>query len=342
MADELLEMYALMYRSRCFEEAVQVLWSDGLISGEMHMNLGEEAVYAGIVPLLKDGDAMALDHRGTAPLLMRGLDPGDLLREFLGLPGGLCRGRGGHMHLFDPDTLSASSGIVGASGPLGVGFALAAKRLRSGLMAAAFFGEGAVNQGMLMEAMNLAVVWKLPLLFICKDDGYSITADSSSMSGGEIPARAESLGLRCLSVDGLDAGTVRSSAETMMDELRSGAPPGFLHAACVHLEGHFLGFPLKELQRHPLRQMNALSGGIAKAVFARGGIPTRERLAAVTALMSDVFHNLAEGRRSDRDDPLVRGRSELKHPPRKVEETEAVIRAEIARTVTAVLEEAAA
>ena len=153
---DLWDLYQQMLRSRLFEQSVQELWEAGKISGEMHMGIGEEAIVAGVVCQLQEGDAMALDHRGTPPLIMRGVDPVLLLRELLGRPDGLCRGMGGHMHLFSRKHLAASSGIVGASGPAGVGFALAAEYLRPGNVAVAFFGEGSVNQGMMMEAMNLA------------------------------------------------------------------------------------------------------------------------------------------------------------------------------------------
>ncbi len=117
MALEPEKLYRMMYRSRYFEHAVAGLWQQGKISGEMHLSMGEEAICAGINDHLKKGDALALDHRGTAPLLMRGVNPVSLLKEFLGKSDGICRGQGGHMHLFEPDLLAASSGIVGAAGP---------------------------------------------------------------------------------------------------------------------------------------------------------------------------------------------------------------------------------
>ncbi|NIT30298.1 MAG: thiamine pyrophosphate-dependent dehydrogenase E1 component subunit alpha, partial [Armatimonadetes bacterium] len=116
MPADLWTLYALMLKSRLFEEAIAQLWHDGLISGEMHLGTGEEAIIAGVVAQLREGDAMALDHRGTAALLMRGVDPALILRELLGRPDGLCGGVGGHMHLFSKEHLAASSGIVGAEG----------------------------------------------------------------------------------------------------------------------------------------------------------------------------------------------------------------------------------
>jgi pyruvate dehydrogenase E1 component alpha subunit len=187
---DLWALYRQMFRSRLFEETVAVFWDKGLISGEMHQGTGEEAIIAGTVLQLQKGDAMALDHRGTAAMLMRGVDPVLLMREFLGRPDGLCHGMGGHMHLFSPEHLAASSGIVGSSGPAGVGFALAGRYLRPGTLALSFFGEGAVNEGMMMEAFNLAVTWQLPVIFVCKDNDWSITTKSTSVRGGDLITRA--------------------------------------------------------------------------------------------------------------------------------------------------------
>ena len=151
MPPDLWFCYSLMLKSRLFEQAVTRLWNEGLISGEMHLGTGEEAIVAGIVAQLAEGDAMCLDHRGTPPLIMRGVDPLLILRELLSRPDGLCGGKGGHMHLFSKNHLIASSGIVGSTGPAVAGFALPAQYLHPGTIAVAFFGDGAMNQGMLME-----------------------------------------------------------------------------------------------------------------------------------------------------------------------------------------------
>jgi len=145
-------LYRLMLRSRLFEEAVRTLWVRGLISGEMHLGLGEEGIVAGITANMQPEDALALDHRGTPPMVMIGVDLELILRELLGKPTGLCAGKGGHMHLFSPEHRAASSGIVGAAGPTASGFALAAQLLRPGSLAIAYFGEGAINQGMLEQS----------------------------------------------------------------------------------------------------------------------------------------------------------------------------------------------
>ncbi len=215
-------LYAQMLKCRMFEKEVKRLWQEGAISGEMHLSMGEEAVVVGIVDQLVDGDAMALDHRGTAPLLVRGVDPVAMLREFLGRSDGLCGGMGGHMHLFSPNLLAASSGIVGSSGPAAVGFALANHRLRPGKIAVAFFGEGAANQGMMLESFNLCAVWKLPVMFVCKDNDLAVSTISSGVTGGYLIERATAFGLRAVEVDGSDVEEVWRLTYPEIIKLRKG------------------------------------------------------------------------------------------------------------------------
>jgi pyruvate dehydrogenase E1 component alpha subunit len=314
---DLWALYDPMLRSRLFEEAVTGLWNDGLIAGEMHLGTGEEAVVAGIVAHLRDGDAMALDHRGTPPLLMRGVDPLLILRELLGRDDGLCRGMGGHMHMFSRTHLAASSGIVGAAGPAAVGFALAGARLRPGSVAIAFFGDAALNQGMLMEAMNLASAWKLPVLFVCKDDGWGITTRSADTTGGGPGERARGLGVAPVEVDGLDVASVWEAAGAAIERARRGGGPQFLHARCVHLEGHFLGFQLLEVVRNPFREGSAMAGELARAIRRPGG-PLRARLKGVGALTAALVSTIRDPRRDAANDPVRRARSALEAEPERL------------------------
>jgi len=293
-----------MYRSRLFEQAVTRLWEEGLISGEMHLGTGEEGIVAGINDHLRDGDALALDHRGSPPLLMRGVNPVSLLKEILGKEGGLCRGMGGHMHLFSKEHLSASSGIVGASGPAATGFALAAKRLRPGSISVAYFGEGAINQGMMMEAINLAVVWKLPVLFVCKDDSWSITTESNHVTGGSLRERAEGFGVPYKQTDGRDVEAVWRSANSASERVRLGGGPLFFHVTCVHLEGHFLGYQLLRATRSPLKEVPGLAGPLTRAVLHRGGASIKERTAGLTSIAGSLLKTLKDPREKKENDPL--------------------------------------
>jgi len=302
-------LYRLMLRSRLFEEAVAELWRQGKISGEMHLGIGEEAIAAGIVQQLRDGDALALDHRGTPPMVVRGIDLDLLLREFLGRADGLCSGMGGHMHLFSREHLTASSGIVGASAPAAVGFALAAQHLRPRTVAVAFFGEGAMNQGALLESLNLAAAWKLPLLFVCKDSQLAITTDSSSVTGGNIIDRARGFALVAEEIDGRDVVSVWHSAHKALNRARSGMGPSFLLAQCVHPEGHFLDDPLLQFVRRPGRALRQRVPPLVRSAIARGAPSLRARLSSIKAV-TDLIAG-ARKQTFKRDDPVHRTRQEL-------------------------------
>jgi acetoin:2,6-dichlorophenolindophenol oxidoreductase subunit alpha len=307
---DIWHMYIQMLRCRLFEEEVKRLWQNGSISGEMHMSMGEEAIVVGIVDQLVEGDALALDHRGTAPMLVRGVDPVLLLKEFIGSPDGLCGGMGGHMHLFSPDHLAASSGIVGASGPAAVGFALANQRLRPGKIAVAFFGEGAVNEGMMMESFNLASVWKLPMMFVCKDNDQAILTQSSRITGGSLIERAAGFGLRAVDVDGTDVEQVWILAKNEINRLRSGAGPVFIHATCVHVEGHFLGDQLLRFAHPSVSATMKMAAPLVKAHTQSKGAPFRERTAGLKELLSMVWGNVSK-HRSKEGDPVVCLRNRL-------------------------------
>jgi pyruvate dehydrogenase E1 component alpha subunit len=330
-----------MKKSRLFEEAVARLWNEGLISGEMHLATGEEAIVAGVVSQLRSDDAMALDHRGTPPLLMRGVDPVLILREFLGRPDGLCGGSGGHMHLFSKEHLTASSGIVGAAGPAAAGFALAAQYLRPEAIAVAFFGDGAVNQGMLMESMNLASAWNLPVLFVCKDDGWAITTQSSQVTAGDLGERARGLGVHYVEVDGREVEEVREAARQAIERARSGGGPIFLHASCVHLEGHFLGYQLLRMTRNPVREMPGMAGPLVRSLLLPGGASLSERAAGLRDVLSTVPTTLRDPRRDPDSDPLVRTRSALESDAARLSELEDVIEREIAEVVSTAIQERA-
>lgn len=333
---DLWQIYRHMLRSRLFEETVTVLWEQGLISGEMHLGTGEEAIAAGVVLQLQDGDAMALDHRGTPPMLMRGVEPVLLLREFLGQPNGLSSGMGGHMHLFAPECLTASSGIVGASGPAAVGFALAAQYLRPGKIAAAFFGEGATNQGMLLESLNLAVVWNLPVLFVCKDNDWQITTQFSSVARSQLCQRAGGFGMPTVEIDGSKVEEVWHAAGEAIQRAREGGGPTFLHAHCVHLQGHFLGDPLIRLSTNPLGEINTILP-MLKSFFRAKGAPLRARISAV----SEVIKMISQVPNLDtlkKKDPIINTRLKLLDDTPRLESLEREVAQEVQGAVAACLE----
>ena len=328
-------LYRQMFRSRLFEEAVIQIWEAGLISGEMHLGIGEEAIVAGVVDQMIAGDAMALDHRGTPPMLMRGIDPVTLLKEFLGHQDGLCAGQGGHMHLFSKDHLAASSGIVGSSGPISVGFALAGVHLRPGTLSVAFFGEGAINQGMMMEALNLASAWKLPVIFVCKNNEWAISTSSPSVTGGNLMDRAFGFGVPAIEVDGSDVQVVWEGASEAFERARDGSGPTFLLASCSHPEGHILGDPLLRSSREPIKEFSQLIGPLFRSVISRKGAPIRERVKSLGDVMS-VGKEIAE-QVSATEDPLDLTRRELESDIERLNMLEEEAAAEILAAVELVL-----
>ncbi len=320
-------LYRHMLRSRLYEVAVSALWHEGLISGQMHLGTGEEGIVAGTVIQLEPGDAMALDHRCTPPMLMRGVDPLLMLREFLGRPDGLCSGMGGHMHLYSREHLAASSGIVGSSGPAAVGFALAGQHLRPGSVSLAFFGEGAVNEGMMMEAMNLAVVWRLPVLFVCKDNDWSITTESRQMRGGDFGARAAGFGMDYIDTDGTDAAAVWRAAEPAILRARNGGGPTFLRARCRHFDGHFLGYQVLRISRKPIAERRVLPG-LVRSVSKRSGASLAQRLSSLSKIGRLILDSRAESQ-ATRDDPVRRQRIRLQHDPERLQALEKEVLQEI-------------
>lgn len=321
---ELLDAYKSMYRARAFELALAELWRQGLVSGEMHLGTGEEAIAAGVVPHVEKGDAVAVDHRGTPVFNLLGVDLTLMLKEMLGREDGLCGGRGGHMHLFSPERLTASSGIVGSSAPLAAGFALAAKRLHPGRVAVAFFGEGACNQGMLLEALNLAAAWSLPAIFVCKDNGWAITTRSPSVTGGDLLRRAQAFGLAAAEADGLDVAAVFETARRAFQDTRRGGGPRFLRFTCSRLDGHFLGDELVRTARKPVAERLQTLAKIIPAAFARRGGGLGERAEGIVLMLRNI-KEAGKARYDKGTDPLARARTALKERAEELARLEAEI-----------------
>lgn len=285
-----------MCEMRAFEEALGDLWQRGLISGELHLGIGEEGAVAGVVDHLRDGDGMALDHRPTTALVARGTDLRSMVLEMLGAPDGLCHGRGGHMHLFDRERLAASSGIVGAAGPTACGFALAHQQHGGGRVAVAFFGEGAANQGMLLESMNLAVTWRLPVVFVCKDSGWAITTRSARMTGGNLVRRARGFGLWAIEADGRRPWAVWRAAAAAVERARLGAGPSFLLLRVKRPRGHLEDDPLVRMAHDPLEMLREARGLVRAAVSPRASVPGQRLLGLMDVsrtLATMVGHQLA-------------------------------------------------
>lgn len=237
--DAPLNRYRTMRRIRTFEERVGELFLKGESAGSMlHLSIGEEAV-VGLTDHMKDGDTFTTHHRGHGIFLARGADPMRMLAEIGGREAGYCRGKGGSMHIADRGLghLGANA-IVGGGIPHIVGAGITARNTGSGAISVAFFGDGAMGQGILYEAMNMAALWKLPVVFCCINNQYGMgTRVDRSAGKQDFPARAEAFGLQGARADGADVETVHDTARTILDGARGGQP-GFLEIDAYRFHGH--------------------------------------------------------------------------------------------------------
>ncbi len=237
------ELTATMALIRAFETRVSELYRDGDIPGFVHTSLGQEAVAAGVGLALEDGDYIATTHRGHGHVLARGVDVDAMMAELFARAEGICHGKGGSMHLADPTKgVLGANAIVGASLPLAVGAGMSSKLLRQGRVAVAFFGEGAVNQGAFHEAVNLAAIWDLPVLFVCENNIYSEFTDSRTMARvPSVAERAASYGIAAEVVDGNDVAAVYRLASAAAARCRGGEGPFLIEAETYRWHGHYEG-----------------------------------------------------------------------------------------------------
>jgi pyruvate dehydrogenase E1 component alpha subunit len=244
------------------------------------------------------------------------------------------------MHLFSRTHLAGSSGIVGASLPMGAGLALAAARLRPGTIAVAFVGEGALNQGMALETLNLASVWRLPLLVVCIDNDWSIVTRSAAVSAGVPVERAQAFGWRTASVDGTDAEAVHSEAGRMIDVLRVSRTPGpaFLLASCPRLDGHFLGDPLIRASKRPHEDGRQLIGEVVASVTHDGG-GWLDRAKGMLRLAGVMARARTGADRESARDPLRRAREAMAGDAEARDRIEAEVGREIAQALEAALDD---
>ncbi len=222
-AEEALRLLRRMQLIRAFEEQVRSLYSGGAIPGLVHLCAGQEAVAVGVCSLLGADDMIASNHRGHGHCLAKGADVARLMAEVMGRRTGYGLGRSGTLHVFDAANGNlGTTGIVGGGIPLAAGAALSAKRRGHGQMAVAFFGDGALNQGLLFEVMNMAAIWRLPVLFVCENNGFGeFTAIEDVTAGPDPIARGLAFGIPSETVDGMDVLAVRAAAQRALERARA-------------------------------------------------------------------------------------------------------------------------
>src|SRR6267378_1372992 len=245
-----LHMYRQMAKIRAFEEQVNELYKSAKMPGLAHLYVGEEAVAVGVCEALKRDDFITSTHRGHGHCLAKGASVSRMFAELLGKEAGYCRGKGGSMHIADPETGNlGANAIVGGSAGLATGAALSAKMRKSGQVAVCFFGDGALGQGLLYEVMNMASLWKLPVIYVCENNLYNEYTHNSETAAGNMLARATAFGIQAESVDGQDVRAVYNSAAAIIDRTRSGAGPAFLLCNTYRFMGHHVGDINREYYR---------------------------------------------------------------------------------------------
>lgn len=229
-----------MWTIRRFEEALEDLYSRGMLHGTNHLSIGQEAVATGACSALEDGDLITSTHRGHGHCLAHGADPMQMMAELLGREDGYCRGRGGSMHIADVASGNlGANGIVAGSMTIAVGAALSQELLGRDQVVLCFFGDGAANEGSFHEAINLAAVWQLPVIFLCENNQYgmSMSVDEST-AGGSVAARGAAYGLEGREVDGNDVGAVWEAVRDVAGAARTGGGPALLEAITYRYRGH--------------------------------------------------------------------------------------------------------
>ena len=238
--DTQLELHRMMMLIRLFEEALEEMFSRGLLHGTMHLSIGQEATAAGACLALQKDDLITSTHRGHGHCLAKGAEPYKMFAELLGREDGYCRGRGGSMHIADLSNGNlGANGIVAGSLTISVGAALSFQMQKKENIILCFFGDGAVNEGSFHEALNLASLWNLPVLFLCENNQYGMSmATDKAVAGDSIVSRGTSYGIESIQIDGNDVETVYENVMNFKNEILSSGGPKFIEAVTYRYRGH--------------------------------------------------------------------------------------------------------
>ncbi len=240
----MLDMFRRMLLIRAMETTLRGLFSSGEIGGTLHLGIGQEAVQVGVCSNLRKDDYITATHRGHGECLAKGADINAMMAEFLGKRTGVCKGKAGDMHTADFSVGDiAATPIVGAGLPLAVGASLSAKMRETDQVAVPFFGDGANNQGTFHESLNLASIWKLPVVFVCENNLYAESTRITDTTPVKIADRAASYAMPGVQVDGMDVLQVYSTAKSAVQRARSGGGPTLIEALTYRYEGHESGDP---------------------------------------------------------------------------------------------------
>jgi pyruvate dehydrogenase E1 component alpha subunit len=239
----LTRLYRTMALIRIFETKAGQLYAAGQIIGGLHLSIGQEAVAVGVCDVLRTDDRITSTHRGLGHCLAKGAQPRRVMAELFGRAAGCCGGRSGSMHIVAPEVgVLGANAIVGAGMGLAIGSGFSAKYRATDTVTVTFFGEGAVGEGMFHESMNIAALWKLPVVFVCENNGYAEMSDISlHLSNHDVAEYARAYGIPALTIDGNDVVTVREAAEGAVSRARAGDGPTLIECKTYRWHGHFEG-----------------------------------------------------------------------------------------------------
>jgi pyruvate dehydrogenase E1 component alpha subunit len=279
--DRLLETYRTMRTIRSFEQTLNELSQAGRVPGFLHLYAGEEAIAAGVCSALGDSDYVTSTHRGHGHSIAKGVDLNAMMAEIFGKSAGVCRGKGGSMHIADVGKgMLGANGIVGAGIPLAIGAALSAKVRKTGGVAIAFFGDGATNQGAFHESLNIASILKLPAIFVIENNGYGeATPVEYHVNVRDLAVRATGYGVPGVIADGMDFFDVFAKASAAIERARRGEGPTLIECKTYRYFGHYVGDPLTYRSKEETEKVRASRDPIdnfQKKVISDGKISADE------------------------------------------------------------------
>jgi len=261
--EQMLEMFRSMAQIRAFENRAYELYREGVMRGTTHAYVGEEAIAVGVCAALRQDDTITSTHRGHGHCIAKGGDVGMMMAELLGKKTGYSYGKGGSMHIADIDKgILGANGIVGGGQGIAAGAGLSAKLLGNGRVSVCFFGDGALNQGVLHESMNLSSIWKLPVIYVCENNQFAMSARVQNMTAVPDPAvRSVAYNMPGQNVDGMDVLAVFRAASEAVERARAGQGPSFIVATTYRYLGHHVGDPLNYRTKEevdPWREKDAI------------------------------------------------------------------------------------
>lgn len=301
-----LEAYRRMLRIRQFEVEGTRLFKGGKIPGAYHSSIGHEAAIVGACLALRDDDAMTGTHRSHGHPIGKGADLNALMAELMGKETGICKGRGGSMHLADNSVgIIGESAIVGGGIPLATGCGLSAKVRRTDQVALCFFGDGAVNQGTFHESLNMAALWSLPVVYLCENNGYAIrTSLARSHGQPSIAKRADAYGMPGLAVDGQDVRAVYQATKDAVARARRGAGPSLIEAQTYRFDEHNVGLVVPKAYRTPEEVQEFKTHRDPIKLFGQAMLAAGVSQADLQAIEDEVNASVAEAIRFAEASPL--------------------------------------